>query len=396
MEKKRTKAQDAAKGIMIIAVIFFHCYLVTLTNPPDALATFNILSAIFPFLLSSFFFYTGYNYQNNGRTFKQNVIRRAKQLLIPMVITYLISTILISVMVIAVDHQDIGATFKALGETLLFCLMSQPLAVLLNFPSSGVIVFELFLALGIFWFLYTLFICSIFFYLLVNFTNKKLSSLISIVIALLIVAFLLGQFVGPYLPFTVQCYPVVLAIMLTAAYLRQSPFLNKRIRTKKESILHGINLVIAEGLIIGTCLICHYRFGAMFTGSIPGGQFDPALKGFDALITYAFGILGTYFLHTVCRLIKFIPGVGDGLQWIGNHSASFYLFHPIFVCLMSTVIFQRKVPFGPIGQVFFYVFTVMLLLTGLCFLLDFIFKKKEKVQKAVEEIENNKDPEDNI
>ena len=56
MEKKRTRAQDAAKGLMIIAVVFFHCYLLVAPNPTAAVMNFNILAAFFPFLLSTFFF----------------------------------------------------------------------------------------------------------------------------------------------------------------------------------------------------------------------------------------------------------------------------------------------------------------------------------------------------
>ena len=72
MEKKRTRAQDAAKGIMVIAVVFFHSYMMIFENHGDALASFNILMALFPFLLSTFFFYTGYNYVPNGKSFKEN------------------------------------------------------------------------------------------------------------------------------------------------------------------------------------------------------------------------------------------------------------------------------------------------------------------------------------
>ena len=43
MEKKRTRAQDAAKGLMIIAVVFFHCYLTTFDNTIDGLGSFNPL-----------------------------------------------------------------------------------------------------------------------------------------------------------------------------------------------------------------------------------------------------------------------------------------------------------------------------------------------------------------
>ena len=391
-EKKRTVAQDAAKGLMIISVVFFHCYLVCLPDPSAGLTIFNLLSCFFPFLLSSFFFYTGYNYKDRGRSIKESIIRRTKQLIIPMIVVFFINTILIGSMVLAMDHADIGKTFQTIGETVLFCILSQPLAMFVGVPASGIISFEIHLAIGILWFILVLYICSIFFYILVPHTNKNLVTLISVDILLLLMSFAMGQFISPYLPFTVQCYPMILALMLTAAYLRQWHFLNRRVESKKHSILMGVNAIVAEGLIVGTCLLCHYQFGAFFTGSLPAGQFDPALGGFDAIISFFFGILGTYFLHTLCRLIKHIPVVGFALAYIGNHSSTFYLFHPIFVVLVSTVIFQKNIVMGDF-QPFFYVFVVVVLLVGLCLLLDFIVKKKHIERPIVEEINANKDEE---
>ena len=395
MEKKRTRAQDAAKGLMIIGVVFFHCYMVSHENPTDAVFTFNILGAMFPFFLSSFFFYTGYNYVPNGKSFKENIAKRAKQLLIPMAFYFVVSTILISTMELIYDHHDIGVTFQAIGNSVLYGLMSEPLAIMLKFPQSGGTLFTLVLSLGLLWFLYCLFICSIFFYLLVNHTNKKLSTLISVDIALLALAFCLGQFVGNYLPYTVQCYPVVLAIMLTASYLRQSHFLNRRILSKKDSLFHALNMLIAEGIIVGIALVCHYQLGALTTGVLPGGLFDPVLKGFDGLIAFLFSIVGTYFIHTLCRLIKHIPVVGNALQWVGNHSAIFYLFHPIFLTFAMIAFFQKKIIWG-VWQAFFYVAVVLVFLVGLCLLLDLLVKKKEIGKPMIEEVQNNKDPEDNI
>ena len=394
MEKKRTRAQDAAKGIMIIAVVFFHCLMVSLENPVDAVFSFNILKAAFPFLLSSFFFYTGYNYVPNEKSFKENILRRAKQLLIPLAFCFVVSTVTISSMELIFDHHDVGATFTSIGNTVLYGLMSEPLAQMIKFPQSGGVLFSLVLALGLLWFLYCLFICSVFFFLLVKHTNKKLSTLISVDIALLVLAFCLGQFVGNYLPYTVQCYPVVLAIMLTASYLRQSHFLNRRILCKKDSLFHALNMLIAEGIIIGVCVVCHYQFGALTTGSLPGGLLDPVLKGFDVIIAFLFSILGTYFLHTLCRLIKHIPVVGKSLQWVGNHSAIFYLFHPIFLTLTMIVVFQKKIVWG-VWQSLFYLAVVMAFLVGVCLLIDLIVKKKHIAQPIKEEVENNKDPEDN-
>lgn len=397
MEKRRTIAQDAAKGMMIIAVVFFHCYLMSYDNPSDALNEFSVLNAFFPFILSSFFFYTGYNYVPRGRTFKESVARRAKQLLIPMVFAAFISIVTLSSMELIYDHANVGATFHAIGNSILYSLMSEPTAWLIGFPKEGGVVFSLVLSLGLLWFLYCLFICSIFFYLLVKHTNKKLSTLISVIVALLAMSFVLGQFAGTYLPYTVQCYPVVLAIMLMGSYLRQSRFLTKRISTKKGVIFHTINAIIAEGIVVGICFLAYYRSGATITGSLPGGKFDDHLKGLDALIAFIFSIFGTYFIHTVARLIKRIPFLGKSLQWVGNHSSFFYLFHPIFLTFASIVFFQKKVIWGKeygFAQAYIYVAFTIACLVLTCLLIDYIIKKRHIILKMREEMENNKDPED--
>ena len=392
MEKKRTRAQDAAKGLMIIAIIFFHCYLLVSPNPTDAVMNFNILTAFFPFLLSSFFFYTGYNFVPNERSFKDNILRRARQLLIPLVICFFISIVTIGAMELAFNHVDVKATFQDIGNTILYSLMSEPLSVMIGFPKDGGLIYELVVALGLLWFLYTLFICSIPFYLLVKHTNKKVSTLIIVDVICLTISFCLGQFVGIYLPYCVQAYPLILAIMLTAAHLRQYHFLNLRILNNKHRVIHGICMIAAEGIVVGTCLLCHYQFGAIFTGSTPGSMFDPVLKGFDAFIAFTFSIIGTYFLHTLCRLIKHIPIVGKSLQWVGNHSALFYLFHPIAIEIVS-LFFQKQVIWG-IGQAYFYVLIVVIILVGLGLLMDFLYKKKKVKSDIIEEIENSKAPED--
>ena len=393
MDKHRTIAQDAAKGLMIIAVIFFHCHMYCFETPSDSLEKFNFLMVLFPFLLNAFFFYAGYNYNPSERTFKEKIARRAKQLLIPLAITFVISTVLIGSMELIFHYDSPIATLQSLGNTLLYSLMSEPMALMIHFPQSGGLTFELLLALGLLWFLYALFICSIFFYLLVDHTNKHLSTLVSVVVGLLLIAFCLGQFVGVYLPYTVQCYPVILAIMLTASYLRQSHFLNRRITSKKDSIMKGINMLVAEGIIIAICLVCYYQFGATTTGSLPGGKFDAKLKGFDAFVAYAFGILGTYFLHTLCRLIKHIPVVGACLQWVGNHSAIFYLFHPVFLELAAIAVFQKRVIWKGV-QEYVYVAIIVALLVLTCLLIDLIFKKKHKHEEIIEKIRTREAPED--
>ena len=135
-------------------------------------------------------------------------------------------------------------------------------------------------------------------------------------------------------------------------------------------------MIIAEGIIVGTCFACHYHFGALLTGSLPGGLFDYSLRGFDAFIAFFFSIIGTYFIHTLCRLIKHVPGLGSFLQWVGNHSAVFYLFHPIFLTFASIVFFQKRYMWG-IGQGFIYLGFTLAMLILTCLIIDLIVKKKK-------------------
>ena len=385
MTKRRSSAQDIAKGLMIIGVVFFHCYIETFENHGESVTTFNPLVACFPFILSVFFFYAGYNYRDNGRTYGQNIARRAKQLLIPLVLAFLLSTVLISSMELIFHRDNPGATFQAIGNSILYFLMSEPLALMIGFPQSGGIVFELMLSLCLLWFLYALFLCSLLFYWLVKYTNKSLPTLVSVVTGLLVIGFCLGEFVGNYLPYQVEAYPVILSIMLVAAYLRKFDFLDRPIADKKGLAFTIANAVIAEGLIAGTALFLHFKVGTMTAGAMPGGQFDPAIMGFDAILSFAFGILGVYFIHTLGRGIAMIPVVGTCLQWVGKRSALFYLFHPIFLELSAIVIFQKKVPWGR-AQAFFYLFVVIALMVLAFLLIELLVRKAKRKKEPVEAI----------
>ncbi len=385
MENKRTNTQDIAKGLLIIGVVAFHSYLMVYPNYRDVLQDFNILMAIIPFIISTFFFYSGYNYNPSSRSTKENIVRRAKQLLIPFVIAFVVSTILISSMELAFHHDQVGETFVSLGNSILFNLLSEPLSLMIKFPQSGGMVFELTLALGLLWFLYALFLCSVIFFFVVKYTNKKLSSFISVVLALLILSFCLGQFVAPYLPYSIQCYPIIIAIMLTGSYIKQhNNILDNKVESKKDIVFKVINMLIAEGLIIAICLLCYYQFGAILVGSLPGGQFNAILKGYDAFISYAFAFLGVYFLHHLARLISHIPGLRFSLQWIGKRSAIFYLFHPIFIDFIGIVFFQKQMIWG-IWQAILYMISSLLLLVGVCLIIDLISKKFKKKDVAVDE-----------
>ena len=328
--EKTNNFQNIAKGILICSVIFFHSKIFI---DYSVINNFNILFLIFPCLIGVFFFYSGYNYNPEKRTPKESIIRRTKQLLLPIPIIWGLSTILVVPMLLLTN----SATLYNIKQSFVYVTMSEPWALMSGFDIST-FNFDLAVCIGVSWFLYTLWIVSCIFYLIVDFVNEKLSRHIITVALLLFISFLIGNFVGPYLPFTIQCYPVVLAIMLTAAYLKKSNFLDK-----EESKAKTCTKVIAfELIIVLISAICYFAFGANLVGALMGGRFNSSINGLDAYIAYIFAILGTYIIHSISKLVSKIPVISTVFEKFGENSAFVYITHGITISYIDTLIFHRN------------------------------------------------------
>lgn len=329
MEKAK-KFQNIAKGILICAVVFFHSNIFI---DYSIINNFNILFLIFPCLIGVFFFYSGYNYTPQKRTVKESIKRRTKQLLLPLLIIWIISTIFVVPMLLLTK----SATLYNIKQSFVYVTMSEPWALMSGFDIST-FNFDLAVCIGAGWFLYTLWIVSCIFYLIVDFVNEKISRHIITVALLLFISFLIGQFVGPYLPFTIQCYPVVLAIMLTAAYLKKASFLDK----EESTAAICTKVITFELIIILISTICYFAFGANLVGSLMGGRFNSSINGLDAFVAYIFAILGTYIINNVSKLIGKIPLAGSLIEKLGENSAYIYITHGIVISYIDTLIFKRN------------------------------------------------------
>ena len=328
--KKLDSAQNIAKGILICSVILFHCNMFI---DSSVVTDFNILFLIFPCLMGVFFFYSGYNYNPEKRTPKESIIRRTKQLLLPILIIWGLSIILVVPMLLLTNN----ASLYNIKQSFVYLAMTEPWALASGLDVTT-ISFELSVCIGIQWFLYTLWITSCVFYLIVDFVNKKLSRHIITVALLLFIAFLIGKFVGTNLPYVIQCYPVVLAIMLTAAYLKKSNFLDK-----EESKARICTKVIAfELIIISISVICYFTTGANVVGSLMAGVFNSNINGLDAYISYIFAILGTYIIHNISKLVGKIPVIGSLFEKFGKNSALVFITHAIIISYVDILIFHKK------------------------------------------------------
>ena len=363
--KKINNIQNIAKGILICSVILFHCNMFI---DSSAISDFNILFLIFPCLMGVFFFYSGYNYKPEKRTPKESIIRRTKQLLLPLLIIWGLSTVLVVPMLLLTN----SATLYNIKQSFVYLAMTEPWALASGLDVST-INFELSVCIGIQWFLYTLWIASCIFYLIVDFVNKKLLRHIITVALLLFISFLICKFVGTNLPYVIQCYPVVLAIMLTAAYLKKSNFLDK----EESKARTCTKVIVFELIIILISTICYFAFGANVVGSLMAGIFNSSINGFDAFISYIYAILGTYIIHSISKLISKIPIISTIFEKFGENSAFVYMTHAIIISYVDILIFHKNHElFSSTAQSAIYLFIALVI-----YIILYRIFKKGKIKK---------------
>ena len=322
--------QNIAKGLLICSVVFFHS---NICIDYSVLYNFNIFFLIFPCVIGVFFFYSGYNYKPQKRTKKESIKKRTKQLLLPLLIIWVLATIL----VVPLLRLTNSATLDSIKQSYEYVALSEPWAMM-NGMDISTCNFDLILCIQSGWFLYTLWIVSCIFYLIVDYVNEKISRHIITVAILLFIAFLMGKYMGTYLPFAVNCYPVVLAIMLTAAYLKERNFLDK----EESTAIKCTKVIAFELIIVLIATICYLFFGSNIVGSLKGGGFDNTITGFDAYIAYIFAILGTFIIHSISKLISKIPLISSFFEKFGENSAFVYITHGIVISYIDTLIFHRN------------------------------------------------------
>ena len=372
--KDRSNIQDMVKGALIIAVVFFHSSLFFNKN---LYHEFNLVLYFFPCVMGVFFFYTGYNYTMGKRKPLDNIKRRTKQLLIPLVIMFFVSTILIGSVQLITRNTDMMGIWHSIKYFLL--------------SNGGVIMwkadisqnnYDLLLAVGLLWYLYVLYILSVIFYLIVDWTISRIRNLIIVVLPLLFISFLMGQFIpnGYWLPYSIQSYGLFLAIMLVAAYIKKLNLLDVPLDNKKSIIVSIILMVVFEGIIIGLGLLCYFAFGATTVGALPGGSLNETIRGFDVFVAFVMAILGTYVIHTLMRFLVKIKVFSIFFGIIGKYVSLVYLTHPIFISYIHTI-FGRKQILGWF-QPYLYTFITIGLLV-IIFVIIEILKKKKQCEKEV-------------
>ena len=253
-------------------------------------------------------------------------------------------------------------------------------------PDVSKANYDLHLPITCLWYLYTLYIVSIVFYLIVDKTIIKLSRFLLLVSALLILSFITGQFIGHTLPYAIQSLPLMLAIMLTGAFFAKRKELDRPIENAKTKNIIIILTIAGEGIVFGFSMLCYFAFQAPMVGALAAGAFNDVIKGFDAFITFIMTISGTFFIHNLMRLLSKVKFLSIFFGFFGKRVALLYVTHPIFLSYIHTIIFGRDYHVLGKFQPYAYMLLTLILFTGISLLISLITKKKST--KIVSEVGN--------
>ena len=306
----RMVGQDIAKGVAIILVLALH----TLTLKRNI---YTIVGGFFGYIMPYFFFMAGYNHRPGKYTYRQIIVRRAKQIAVP----FLKYTFAITIIAGAYYMIAKGYTLRMVGETCLALLITKSFSTVIGLETAP----GLFSCIMAGWFLEMLFTASLVFYAVADYALAEAPRLLSVIPGLLLVTMLFAHF-DVCLPFYICEAPAIAAIMLVGAFFGQKQLLSNRF--PRRSIV--VNSLVAYALFV---LLAAAFQGA---GFIAGGRlWNSTLKEWTVLLSAAFAVTGTYpFVHA-CRSLRNTGVLAKGLIWCGNHSMQLLLIHGIvqlFLC----------------------------------------------------------------
>lgn len=358
--------QDVAKGIAIFLVMALHILVVHK-------AAYQVLALLAGFIMALFFFLSGLNYKP-GKTYKENIIKRIKQILIPFLIYVLIITIIVGSYLMITGQSSFLDILQTLGN----CLLGSQFSSQIGLASTSM---QLHRCLMIIWFIIMLLSATFIFYGVVDLCLKSLYSFISISILLLSITILLG-YLNLSLPFYLREAPTITVIMLFGALFKKY-----KIFENPSKMWVIINSLVAYGLYLFVAII--FRGGGFIMGGRLLGSFGPL----EGLITIIYAIFGSYSFLNFCRLLTHVKGLKFILTYLGNNSVYYLLLHQ-----MVKFFVQEIMNYHPSGMMMssevteglsFLVLFITIVIVTLYIILVTFLKKKVKEMKSTKGAKEN-------
>lgn len=323
MDKRRMREQDIAKGILMILVLILHS--VTLFSAGGRNIKSNIASSamlgIMGYAMPVFFVFSGYNYRDKGETFGQGILKKIKQIILPLFKYTLIIWVILGIYMISRSEMSFA---QAVNSYIGFWI-TDPLAAVLGFDASKTLIGQ---AVGPTWFLKALFAGSIVFIFIAPKVYRKNSALCSVALLLLAVSAVLYEN-NIRLPWFLSAAPEVAAMMLSGCLLKTSGILNVSGTKPLWKILN----VLVFFVFSFSLQIYAYRMG-----TLAAGRFYYYGHGLlEVVAAPVYGFFGAYSLVVISHgLIRF-ERVSRFLEWFGQRTLITLIFHGTIMRFFSDI-----------------------------------------------------------
>lgn len=353
LDKKRDPVQDIAKGFGMLFVIFLHTTTLFTVGGrdtvPSGLVTILFLS-LMGYMMPFFFLISGYNYKPGNLSYRDSVRKRARQLLVPLFNYTVVIWIILGTYLCLRGETDPWTVFKSY----IAYWLTDPLAGWVGLDASRTLVAQ---TVGPTWFIKCLMVAYLIFAAVAPAAVKKHGTMFSAIVGLVFLTYIITLFVDD-LPWDAEIAPAAAAMMLIGILMRKRDLFGERHSNTKWNI---INSLVALAILI------YLQVKATGVGMISGGRINYQMGPVEVFITMVCGVLGTYFLMNISKLLVKVKGLNAFLAYVGQNSLIVLILHGPIMRIYSDIFGLTGTPAGSFGLTNLYVF-LLTLLTSVLFI----------------------------
>lgn len=364
LDKKRDPVQDIAKGFGMLFVIFLHTTTLFTVGGrdtvPSGLVTILFLS-LMGYMMPFFFLISGYNYKPGNLSYRDSVRKRARQLLVPLFNYTVVIWIILGTYLCLRGETDPWTVFKSY----IAYWLTDPLAGWVGLDASRTLVAQ---TVGPTWFIKCLMVAYLIFAAVAPAAVKKHGTMFSAIVGLVFLTYIITLFVDD-LPWDAEIAPAAAAMMLIGILMRKRDLFGERHSNTKWNI---INSLVALAILI------YLQVKATGVGMISGGRINYQMGPVEVFLTMVCGVLGTFFLMNISKLLVKVKGLNAFLAYVGQNSLIVLILHGPIMRIYSDIFGLTGTPAGSFGLTNLYVFLLTLLTSVLFIYLKGLINSKSR------------------